>query len=176
MFYRIAAARVTTSSRVEVRGERTTGEAEFVLLKEEGRLWVGLGSDHTDRNIEVQDAALAKQACEKPVCAEFWSFDEIEDHWDALRLRSFVRDSEGARTIYQEGSVAAMLHPRELLARWDALGAPGEGALLFCGTLPTIGAIRPAALFEFELEDPVLGRRLSHQYEVLSLPPYLGAA
>lgn len=173
VFYRIAASRVTTSNRIEVCGERTTGEVEFVLLKADGRLWVGAGSDHTDRNVEIQDPALSKQVCDKPICADFWALEDVMDHWDTLRLRSFVTDAEGFRKLYQEGGVTAMLPPGELLARLAAIGAAQENGMLFCGTLGTIGAIRPATRFEFELEDPVLGRRLSHGYQVLTLPPHL---
>ena len=33
-----------------------------------------------------------------------------------------------------------------------------------------IGGVRPATRFEMELEDPVLGRRLRHAYDVEVLP------
>ena len=173
MFYRIAAARTTTASCIEVLGKRTTGEAEFVLLQRNGRLWVGLGSDHTDREIEAKDAALSKQACDKPIGTEFWLLDDIEAHWDALRLRSQVTDAAGVRTVYQEGSVAAMLHPRDVARRWRAAAGESVCGLLFCGTLPTIGSIRSASRFEVELEDPVLKRRINRNYDVTELPSYL---
>lgn len=175
ILYRIAAARVTTAARIEVCGERTTGEVEFVLLKTDGCFWVGVGSDHTDRSVEGQDVALSKQVCDKPVCSAFWALDEVEDHWDSLRLRSFVTDADGSRKPYQDGSVTAMLPPNELLARLADLGAVADDGVLFCGTLPTIGPIRPASRFEIELEDPVLKRRLSCGYDVLMLPSHLGA-
>ena len=41
---------------------------------------------------------------------------------------------------------------------------------MFCGTLGAIGGVRPGSRFEMELEDPVLGRRLAHAYDVESLP------
>ena len=41
---------------------------------------------------------------------------------------------------------------------------------MFCGTLPAIGAIRSSSRFEMEIEDPVLGRKLAHAYEVTALP------
>ena len=173
MFYRIAAARLTTAACIEVRGEDTTGEAEFVLLSARGRIWVGVGSDHTDRKLEAQDPAVSKQVCDKPVCGDFWALDELEDHWDSLRLRSFVTDASGLRAPYQEGAVSAMLPPRELLERWRRAAGPAQCSVLFCGTLPTIGSIRPAARFELQLEDPVLHRRLDHAYAVTNLPDHL---
>ena len=41
---------------------------------------------------------------------------------------------------------------------------------MFCGTLAVHGGIRLTPGLELELEDPVLGRRLSHRYEVRALP------
>jgi hypothetical protein len=41
---------------------------------------------------------------------------------------------------------------------------------MFGGTLAAIGGIRPADCFEGELEDPVLGRRISFAYDVRQLP------
>lgn len=173
MLYRIAASRVTTAPRIEVFGGKTSGEVEFVLLQLEGRLWVGVGSDHTDRIAEAQDAALSKQLCDKPIALEFWDFADLELHWDQLCLRSFLTTRSGVREIYQDGSVAAMLPPRALLDLLAATDAASGCKLLFCGTLPTRGGIRPAGRFDFELEDPVLCRKISSGYEVQTLPPFL---
>jgi hypothetical protein len=41
---------------------------------------------------------------------------------------------------------------------------------MFGGTFAAIGGIRPAARFEFELEDPVLNRSIRHAYDVIALP------
>jgi hypothetical protein len=41
---------------------------------------------------------------------------------------------------------------------------------MFGGTLGAIGGIRSAARFDMELEDPVLGRRIQHGYDIEPLP------
>lgn len=41
---------------------------------------------------------------------------------------------------------------------------------MFGGTFAAIGGIRPSTRFEFEIEDPVRGRRIRHGYEVRTLP------
>jgi hypothetical protein len=41
---------------------------------------------------------------------------------------------------------------------------------MFCGTLAAKGGIRPSERFEIELEDPILGRKLTHAYDIASLP------
>jgi hypothetical protein len=49
-------------------------------------------------------------------------------------------------------------------------GSFDEGAAMVCGTLAAIGGIQPADRFEFELENPVVGPRLVHGYDMQSLP------
>jgi hypothetical protein len=41
---------------------------------------------------------------------------------------------------------------------------------MFGGTLAAIGGVRPTGDFSFELEDPVLGRKIAHTYRVRTLP------
>jgi hypothetical protein len=83
-------------------------------------------------------------------------------------LRAHIYESDGARVLYQEGSVGHMLAPSDLLARLgDTLE---EGTLILGGTLAARGGIRPSRRFEYELEDPVLERRIIHGYDVHELP------
>ena len=110
IFYRAAAARLTLADEIEVLGEASSGEAEFVLLQHGERLWVGTGSDHTDREVEKYGVSVSKQMCDKPIAAEFWAYDELAAHWDKLILRAHVLEA-GRRVLYQEGPVVAMLDP-----------------------------------------------------------------
>jgi len=167
IFYRAAAARVTTGNRIEVSGDASSGEVEFIIVKSDARLWIGVGSDHTDRQVETYNVTVSKQMCDKPVADEFWAYEDVAGHWDRLVLRSHITE-QGKRVLYQEGSVAAMLPPESLLALWNG-GVLEEGTLMFCGTLAAKGGIRAASHFEFELEDPVLGRKLIAGYAVASL-------
>jgi hypothetical protein len=170
IFYRVATARLTTRTDIEVVGTKSGGEVEFVLLQYDGRLWVGTGSDHTDREVEAYGVTVSKQMCDKPLAPLFWAFDDVAPHWDRLMLRAHIVEN-GVRKLYQEGGVAAMLSPQELIVRYlsGATRLP-ENALMFCGTLAAQGGVRPTERFEFELEDPVLGRVISHAYSVRTLP------
>jgi Protein of unknown function (DUF2848) len=169
IFYRVAAARLTTADTIEAVGESSGGEVEFVLLQHAGRLWVGAGSDHTDREVEKYGVTVSKQMCEKPVAPMFWAYDDVAPHWDRLMLRAHVVEG-GKRALYQEGSVAAMMDPRTLIARHAGDGGLPEDTLMFCGTLAAHGGVRPTREFAFEIEDPVLGRRIAHAYRVQTLP------
>jgi hypothetical protein len=167
VFYRIGVGNVTQAERIDVLGPDTSGEVEPVVIALDDGLWLGLGSDHTDRKAETMGIALSKQLCPKPVGHTVWPLREIEDHWDQLQLRAFatIRDQ---RVKYQEGRLAAMLPPADLIARRGTPLAPNT--VMFCGTFAAIGGIRPASRFEMELDDPVLGRRMTWAYDISVLP------
>jgi hypothetical protein len=169
IFYRASAARLTIDDSIEVLGEASSGEAEFVLLQHDGRLWVGSGSDHTDREVESYGVSVSKQMCDKPVAPEFWPIVEVAPHWEKLILRAYIADG-GKRTLYQEGAVSAMLDPMTLIEKFNGKSELEEGTLMFCGTLSALGGVRPSDLFEFELDDPVLKRKIHYQYRVQRLP------
>jgi Protein of unknown function (DUF2848) len=169
IFYRVSARRLTTHDTIETVGQSSGGEVEFVLLQHAGRLWVGTGSDHTDRELERYGVTLSKQICDKPLASAFWAYDDVAPHWDRLMLRAHVGEG-GQRVLYQEGAVTALMDPRALIARHVADGRLPEGTLMFGGTLAARGGVRATSDFAFELEDPVLGRKISHAYRVRSLP------
>ena len=168
IFYRVAAARLTTNDTIEAVGDSSGGEVEFVLLQDAGRLWVGAGSDHTDREVEKYGVTVSKQLCDKPVASVFWSYEEVAPHWDELILRAHVIEG-GKSALYQEGAVTAMMHPQALLEKHSSTSLR-DGTLLFGGTLAAHGGVRPTSEFSFELEDPVLGRKIAHRYRVRILP------
>ena len=168
-YYRASASRVTTNGVIEATGTGSSGEVEPVIFAHGGTLYVGVGSDHTDRKVETYSVTVSKQMCDKPVAATVWPFEEVADHWDELILRSHIVEN-GARVLYQEGPVSALLDPRETIAGYCENGVLPDGTALFCGTVPAIGGIRSAGLFAAELVDPVRDRRIGFEYEIRSLP------
>ncbi len=52
-FYRLGANLLTTDGQLDVTGPDSSGEVEFVLLSLAEGLFVGVGSDHTDRKVEA---------------------------------------------------------------------------------------------------------------------------
>jgi hypothetical protein len=169
IFYLGSLSRVTCADTIEVLGNDTSGEAEFVLLQHKGTLWVGIGSDHTDRKLETYGVAASKQICDKPIGTELWRYDAVAPHWDQLQLRSYAT-IDGQRQLYQDGPVSKMLSPASLLSLYGNNGTLPEGTLMFCGTLAAIGGIRPADRFECELIDPVLKRTIRCGYDIVTLP------
>jgi hypothetical protein len=169
IFYRAAAARLTLAREIEVTGSASSGEVEYMLLRHQGRVLVGLGSDHTDREVETYGITVSKQMCDKPVASTLWDYAEVRDHWDRLQLRSWIVE-DGTETTYQEGEVAAMLHPDVLMQAARESDGFEDGTAMLCGTLPAQGGIRPSGYFRMELHDPVLDRRISGGYAIRELP------
>ena len=170
LYYRVGAELLTQADSIQVLGDDSSGEAEPVLVGTPERLWVTVGSDHTDRKVESYAVAVGKQVCPKVLARQAWRFEEVEPHWDRLLLRSFVAEG-GQRVLYQQGPLARLRPPRELVAGWTGGSRRlPAGVALFCGTQPAIGRIRSSVRFAMELEDPVLGRRIAHAYAVQALP------
>ncbi len=168
-FYRASASLLTQALSIQALGANSSGEAECFMLAAAGDLWVGVGSDHTDRKVEAFDVTVSKQMCAKPVGANLWRHADVADHWDDLILRSYAT-TNGERRLYQEGSIAALKPPTELIERYRDGGALEQGTLMFGGTLAVIGDVVGADRFEVEIYDPALDTSLLHGYDIQVLP------
>jgi hypothetical protein len=169
-FYRVGVNLLTTAPAIQVPGDASSGEIEAFILKTADELWVGIGSDHTDRKLEATSVVMSKQACPKPIGKTLWRYSDIKDHWDAIQMRSF-RYSSGERIVYQHGSLSANLSGNELLDRYEHdHGAMANGMLMFCGTIPAEGGIRFSNRFEMEMHDPVRDLYIRHAYDIFALP------
>lgn len=172
-YMHLAPGLLTTDDAIEVVGPQSSGEVECVLFRDGEGLWVGVGSDHTDRAMEVHDIPAAKQMCAKPVAPEVWPWETVADHVDRLILRSWMT-VDGRRRLYQEGTLGANRSVTGILDGIPAGGGPGRDPLcLFCGTFPAQGGVAYGERFEFEMEDPVRGVRIRHAYRLRHLPQYL---
>ena len=169
IYYRASARRLTQEDSIECCGGDSSGEVEFVLIGWQDRIFVGCGSDHTDRKVEAYNVTVSKQMCDKPIASTLWELEDVIGHWDRMILRSWAT-IKGERVLYQEGTLDAMLPVADLIARgFDGKEFP-DGCAMFGGTFAAKGGIRPADRFDFELEDPVLKRTIKHGYAVTTLP------
>jgi Protein of unknown function (DUF2848) len=166
-FYEASASLLTTEASIDAVGPQSSGEVEAVLIRDAGHgLLVGVGSDHTDRKVESYDVAVSKQMCAKPVGGVVWRYEDVAPHWDALIARSWRIDANGERVRYQDGTLARLMPPDELIAKATGGAGLAFGTALFCGTQPVIGTLSTSHAFEIELHDPVLERSLRHRYTV----------
>jgi hypothetical protein len=169
IYYRASARRLTQEDSIEACGSDSSGEVEFVLIGWQGRTFVGLGSDHTDRKVESYSVTVSKQMCDKPIASTLWELEDVIGHWDQMVLRSWAW-IKGTRELYQEGTLDAMLPVDVLIRKGFESGKLPDGCAMFGGTFAAKGGIRPADRFEYEFEDPVLKRTIRHAYDVITLP------
>ncbi|PCI02469.1 MAG: hypothetical protein COB78_13205 [Hyphomicrobiales bacterium] len=165
LYYRVSGLLLTQATTIDVLGAGTSGEVEPLLIQKDGKIWIGLASDHTDRDLETHSVAASKQACPKPVASELWRLTEVEDHLDSLILRCWT-DKGGKWGLYQEGELSNIRPLSELISN----SGFGDNAAMLCGTLGAIGGVRPASRYRMELVDPVLDRKIQLNYSVTKLP------
>jgi hypothetical protein len=165
--FRTPLDRLLVNEDLEVVGQHTSGEAEAVLLVDGRAIWVAVGSDHTDRELEKVDILASKQVCPKPLSIEVWNYGDLRDRWDSLVLRSWVGEA-GREQLYQEGRMSDLLPPDELLEMLHRrLGGSLEGSVIYTGTIPLRGKVFWAKpYFEAELVDPLTGRSIRCRYRV----------
>jgi hypothetical protein len=164
--YPVDAANVTTGSDIEVTGQETSGEAEYVLYHNGEEWLVGVGSDHTDRALERKSVLQSKAVCPKPLAVTFWRLADVKDHWDQLVLRSWITDGNGRRK-YQEHDLTALLPVNVLLDKLREYGHKTlSQVLIYSGTVPTLEGFMYGHRFEYELIDPVLNRSIGSEYTI----------
>ena len=158
MLFRVGADRVVTHDRIEVTGQETCGEIEFVLLITHEGVHVTVGSDHTDRALEQQSIPLSKQVVPKVLAAEAWRLADVADHWDDLILEAWVGEDS---TPYQRTGVDFFMTPEDIISLVDA----EVGTVIFGGTVGSIGGgFDFSPTFRGRLTDPTLGRSIEFTY------------
>jgi hypothetical protein len=162
-----APAGVVTDEELVLAGAETCGEMEFVLLPQGDEIYVGAGSDHTDRALEKVDMTASKQITPAVVSRRLWNYRDVKAHWDRIEIRSTAVE-KGKRLLYQESTLGTILPAEELmrLARTKVRGSL-DGIAIYSGTPPLKpGRFVFAERFEGELADPVLKRKLTVHYDV----------
>lgn len=170
LFYRVSASLLTTAQRIEAVGGDSSGEVEPIILQADGKRWLGLGSDHTDRAFEAHSVAMSKQVCAKPCAAQLWPWDDVKDHLEQIQLESWIEEG-GNWTPYQQGTLTSIRPLAELIDRalLDQLATDGAVAMM-CGTFGAKGGVRPAPRFRMRMSDPVTGKEIAHEYATVTLP------
>ena len=150
--------RITTSNTVEVLvGSRTCGEAEPVLLLGKDDMYVAVGSDHSDRELEKHDLVISKQMCPNVISKKVWRYEDIKGHWDDIILRGWVVEADGKRQLYQEGKLGAFMTIEDFLNKTKKhVEEDLTGTVIFVGTVPTLGGKLIYTLGEPNLIYPVL--------------------
>jgi hypothetical protein len=162
---------LTTDSVIEVYGSETSGEVEYVLcVVSEEEVYVGLGSDHTDRHLEETDIPRSKQICLNLMSRTVWPLKEVAEQWDDLLMSASV--VKNAETIpYQEGRLGLLLNPAELMAFVKSkIGGPLTHLIIFSGTMGMLTEeFVFGETFAAKLIDEKTDRRLEISYDIKPL-------
>ncbi|MDW8044480.1 MAG: DUF2848 family protein [Nitrososphaerota archaeon] len=160
---------LTCDEKVEVCSEKTSGEVEYVILIDKGKMiYVTVGSDHTDRWLEKVDILSSKWMYRKVIAKEVWIYDEIKDHWDEIIIESYIGE-EWKKELYQRAKLKALLSVEDLMRIFNIRE---EGVILFSGTIPTLSSeIIYSPWFEVSIYDPILERRITTSYRVEVIKP-----
>jgi hypothetical protein len=170
---------LSTEAQIDVAGEKTSGEVELAFLIQKEQIYVGVGSDHTDRELERTNMALSKQICPNVIGHRLWDFEELSACWDDLLLQSWVDCGGEGRILYQRAPLKTILPPQKLLdcARSSLKDRSMDGLIIFSGTIGLLKSefvCGPA--FYSELFNPTNGRKLSSQYTVRRLSSVFAGA
>ena len=157
---------IASDEDVQVVSPTTSGEIEYVLLRDGRDIWVTVGSDQTDRDVETKSIVASKQMCGKYLAARCWPYSEVSDHWDELMLQCFIT-KDGQTSLYQESVLAAILNPDQLLQNLPQ-STPNvtDGLVLFSGTIATKTGLIFGDAYDLVLRDPVLDRTIHASYRV----------
>ncbi len=166
--YPVIPSALTTETSIEVYGEETSGEIEYVLfVKDDKNIYVGVGSDHTDRKLEELDIPRAKQITPNLISPVVWNLNDVVDHWDDLSMECSVK--KNAETLlYQKGDLGLLMSPSELMEFVSKkIEGPLNSIIIFSGTvkMETEDFVF-ADTFSGLLSDPTLNRSIEFSYAV----------
>jgi hypothetical protein len=173
MIFPVLSHNITTDNRIEVGSPKTSGEVEFVLLIQDDDIFVGVGSDHTDRDLERYSIPCSKQICQNVLAPTVWRYEDIRDRWDDLIMQSWTREAvDGQELLYQKSQLSAIMGPEALMEfiRSNTLDGDLNGTVIYSGT---VSALTPEIIygsnFRYELIDELNNNMITGDYKVVEL-------
>lgn len=169
IIFPISAWATLTDTDVPVQYARTSGEVEIVIVADGDDVLVGVGSDHTDRQLEATDIPWGKQVTPNVLAPTMWRWSDVADHWDDVEMSSHVAHEPGGdRVLYQTASVSEFWTPMEMLDGVDGRIAPVDGVkVFFSGTVVSVDEkLNFGREWTLRMHDPVTGKSIEHTYTV----------
>ena len=174
--FRIGRYLLTQDPEFEVQGSLTGGEGEVIAIRDRGDIFISVGSDQCDRELDPLFPDKPKQMCPHPIATVAWPYDEVRDHWDQMQLCSEVV-VDGHSVTLQESALSALVDLEYLLAT-DAVRALPDPMFLYCGAsaflnvqetierlgLPEMTAHGVGDEFLVRLHDPAMKRTIEHRF------------
>jgi 4-hydroxyphenylacetate 3-monooxygenase len=167
MWYEMPVSILSHAAEIEVPTAQTCGEVEPALIGIGDDLYLGIGSDHTARDVEREDIAKSKRVCPKPLGRTIVRIGTPDAAFDAIRLESAI-DGEP----YQAGSFAQITPLGTLLAEFRRRKSP-QSFVLFCGTVPLLThGFRFGRTFAARIRGGPLTAALTLEYAVTGVRPH----
>lgn len=167
MLWPVAPHLITQCADITVYGPDTVAEVEYVLFAWRDLLYVTVGNDQCDIEVERElSSEKSKNLCPKVLASSAWPLDEVFAHWDELELSLACNG-----TVMQQDHVAALIRPETLLQKLAALDGPEvNGRMIFSGTISSKGAYPPPPYrIDMKIADPVKNREIKHSFTVTAL-------
>jgi len=171
VLYPVIPTTLTTDQQIEVYGNESAGEIEYILfIKNEKEIYVGIGSDHTDRKLEELDIPRAKQICPNLASPVVWDLKDVSGHWDNLVMECKVQ-KDGKAIQYQKGNLGLLMSPDELLEFVSGkIEGPLENLVIYSGTVKMeTDEFVFAETFSGLLTDSTLNRSIGFSYTIKPL-------
>jgi len=181
--FRIGRYLITQDEEFEVQGPLTGCEAEVVAIRERDEIFISVGSDQCDRELDPLFPDKPKQMCPHPIAPTAWPYDEVKDHWDQLQIYSQVK-VKGHAVAIQDTTINSQLGLEYLLAM-DKVKSLSDSMVLYCGAAPFLSESIAEAIEKHDLppetehgtgeetlvrlHDPVLDRTIEHHFRAVPL-------
>jgi len=156
---------LTQEKDIKFVGSKTSGEVEYVIVLYNDNIYIGLGSDHTDRELESVSVPKAKQVCPKPISKELWDYNDLKDHWDRIKLISY-QTINGVEEVYQDGTLADILPVEKILEELKERVGDIKNSIIYSGTVPLLKGFAYGDNFRCMMVDEVLNRTIALDYNV----------
>lgn len=156
---------LTFESEIGFVGNMTSGEAEYLIIKHSNKIYIGVGSDHTDRKLESVSVLKSKQVCPKPLSKKLWLYEDIKEYWNNIRIESY-QTINNEEILYQKGNLSEILPVEKIIQELENRVGNIENSIIFSGTVPLVSGFKYGSSFRGILIDDMKKRSLELNYSV----------
>ena len=156
---------LTTERNIKFVGDMTSGEVEFLIIKHANDIYIGIGSDHTDRKLESISVPKAKQICPKPIGEEVWLYKDVKEHWNEIEAESY-QNIDRKKVLYQKGKLSEILPVEKIISELENRVGDIEDSIIFSGTVPLISTFKYGDEFICKIYDKKNNSTLNLNYEI----------
>lgn len=156
---------LTTEKNIKFIGDMTSGEVEYLIIKHSNEIYIGIGSDHTDRKLESISVPKAKQICPKPIGEEVWLYKDVKEHWNEIEAESY-QNIDRKKVLYQKGKLSEILPVEKIISELENRVGNIEDSVIFSGTVPLVSTFKYGNEFICKIFDKNNNSTLNLNYKI----------